>query len=231
MFPSLPAHVQEELASLAERLGRPIARTLDLPIGHYWSPRFGSLGASPAALRVALAKPARTAEVWLVVRRPNGRLLVSTKPFYPLGVFRLMTGGVEPGETVHAALLRETLEETGLQTEVRRFLAAFAYRSATTLAAGIDEPIFYTYAFLLDEHERISGYREIELPELPAIADSLDALANVSPDVLASQEGADPWLAPQEWWDWGRFRAPAHRAVHEALTPLPRSFAAEPGRG
>ena len=164
----------------------------------------------------------------MVVRRPSGRLLVSTKAFYPLGVYRLMTGGVEAGETVHAALLRETLEETGLQTEVRRFLAALAYRTAATLAAGSAEPVFYTYAFLLDEvggtlgaldeHERIEAYREIETDDLPALAAALDGLAITAPDVLAAHPGADPALDPRGWWDWGRFRAVVHRAVHEALS-------------
>lgn len=229
MFASLPDDVRHELAALAVRYGHPVSRTVDLEIGRYWSPRFGSLGESPAALRAALATPARTAEVCLVVRRPNGRLLVSTKAFYPLGVFRLMTGGVEAGETVHGALLRETLEETGLQTDVRRFLAALAYRTVPALAAGIAEPVFFTYAFLLDEtggtlgaldeQERIEAYCEIAVDDLPALADALDRLAATESAALAAHPGADPSLDPREWWDWGRFRAVAHRAVHDALAP------------
>jgi 8-oxo-dGTP pyrophosphatase MutT (NUDIX family) len=228
MFASLPEHVQRELAALAGRFGAPLVRTVDLEIGQYWTPRLGSIDASPAALQAALARPGRTSEVCMVVRRPSGRLLVSTKAFYPRGVYRLMTGGVEAGETVHAALLRETLEETGLQTEVRRFLAALAYRTATTVAAGIAAPVFYTYAFLLDEvggtlgaldeNERIEAYREIETDDLPHLAAALDGLADTAPDDLAAHPGADPALDPRGWWDWGRFRAVVHCAAHEALS-------------
>jgi len=46
-------------------------------------------------------------EVCLVVCRPNGKLLTFTKTFYPPGVYRLLTGGVEPGESVLDVLRRE----------------------------------------------------------------------------------------------------------------------------
>ena len=107
----------------------------------------------------------------------------------------------------------ETIEETSLQTQVRRFLAALAYRTTTTLEAGIEHPVFYTYAFVvdetggtlgaLDEHERIEAYREIAVDDLPALADALDGLADADPDLLTSRPGADLQLDPRIWSDWG----------------------------
>src|SRR5258706_8266241 len=84
----------------------------------------------------------------MVVRRPNGKLLLSIKPFYPRGAYRLPTGGIHPGEPVFDALARETHEETGLRTEVRRFLAQIAYRGTEAPDAA---PLFHTFAFLLEE--------------------------------------------------------------------------------
>ena len=84
----------------------------------------------------------------MVVRRPNGKVLVAIKTFYPRGAYRLPTGGIHHGERVLDALLRETHEETGLDTAVRRFLATISYRGRSTPNAA---PLFHTFAFLLDE--------------------------------------------------------------------------------
>jgi 8-oxo-dGTP pyrophosphatase MutT (NUDIX family) len=155
----------------------------------------------------------RYGEVLMAVRRPNGKLLVAIKTFYPRGAYRLPTGGIHHGERVHDALLRETREETGLDTSVRRFLAVIAYRGRSS---PTEAPLFHTFAFLLDElggrlgtldaDEQIEAWRELALPELRAQAAVLERL---STDGTRSIGGS--------WADWGRFRAIAHRAVADAL--------------
>ncbi|PZW24014.1 NUDIX domain-containing protein, partial [Thermosporothrix hazakensis] len=65
----------------------------------------------------------------MAIRRPHDRLLTFTKTFYPQGVYRLLTGGVEFHETVLEALHREVYEETGLQASVERFLACISYHA------------------------------------------------------------------------------------------------------
>lgn len=156
-------------------------------------------------------KSDRVGEVCMVVRRPNGKILVSIKSIYPRGAFRLPTGGVGPGESVLAALFRETHEETGLSVRLKRFLALISYHSPDAPA----RPVFHTFAFLLeerggtlgslDEHEQIEEYREIDASELPTLADRLDSLGDAGRGSVGS------------WGDWGRFRAVVHRTVHEAL--------------
>jgi 8-oxo-dGTP pyrophosphatase MutT (NUDIX family) len=156
-----------------------------------------------------IKRPDRVGEVCMVIRRPSGRILVSTKTFYPPGAYRLPTGGIDVGESIEAALTREAHEETGLVTEVRRFLAAISYSAASG-------HIFHTFAFLLDEkggtlgpldpHERILDYREVEPAELNSLADRLGSLGSEhSPDIVG------------DWADWGRFRAVVHRTVAQAL--------------
>src|SRR2546427_9724952 len=88
----------------------------------------------------------------MVIRRPNGNVLLAIKTFYPRNAYRLPTGGVRHGERILDALLRETAEETGLETVVRRFLAHVTYRgTAASLGAPPSAPLFNTFAFLLDE--------------------------------------------------------------------------------
>lgn len=198
----LAGEVRRELAELAERYGTPRRVSAHIP-GGFFDP---------------IKRPDRFGEVCMVVRRPGGAVLLTTKDFYPRGAFRLPTGGIAHGEGILDALLRETHEETGLSVEVRRFLAWIDYRPVPGPPEAEPSPtLFHTFAFLLDEtggtlgsldpHERIAAYREVDPSELPRVADALDAVASeLSPDI----EG--------DWADWGRFRAVVHRAVHDALT-------------
>jgi NAD+ diphosphatase len=192
----LTGQMRAEMDRVAGGLGTPITR--DVPLDDI---AFDPVG-----------NPSRFAEVCMVVRRPSGNVLLSIKTFYPRGAYRLPTGGIDKDEPILDAVLRETREETGLTVEVRRFLAALTYRDGTH-----GPPVFHTFAFLLDdrigapvtpldEHEQIESYREVPVSELPRVAERLD---RIPPDGAA---GIPNWDA------WGRFRAHAHRAVHEALT-------------
>ena len=155
----------------------------------------------------------RFGEVCMVIRRPNGRLLLSIKTFYPRGAYRLPTGGIHHGERILDALVREAHEETGLELTIRRFLAYIAY---APLSRGSDPPVFHTFAFLLDEiggtlvtideAEQLEDWREITPAELPSIADFLDDLRSSGTQDIGG-----------DWRGWGRFRAVVHRVVHEAL--------------
>lgn len=155
----------------------------------------------------------RYGEVCMVIRRPSGKLLLSIKTFYPRGAYRLPTGGIHHGEGVFASLERETFEETGLETVVRRFLARIAYRPLSD-AAG--PPVFHTFAFLLDETggtlhscdptERIEDWREIAPSELGEAAAALEAIRTQGTEDIGG-----------DWGAWGRFRAVVHRTVAEVL--------------
>ena len=155
----------------------------------------------------------RYGEVLMAVRRPNGKVLVAIKTFYPRGAYRLPTGGIHHGERVLDALLRETREETGLDTYVRRFLATIAYRGRSSPTAP---PLFHTFAFLLDElggalgaldkDEQIEDWREMTPAELRTQADVLERLTTEGTRGIGGS-----------WAEWGRFRAVAHRAVADAL--------------
>lgn len=192
----LTAQQREEIAALAARYGEPLYEEATI------SPGF----ADP------VRKPDRAGEVCMVIRRPAGTLLLSTKTFYPPGAYRLPTGGIAVGEGIEAALRRESHEETGLETVLRRFLAVISYR-----ARGEPAPCFHTFAFLLDEtggtlgsldpDEEILDYREVAPAELPTVADALSAIASSPGDRIAG-----------DWRDWGRFRAAVHRVVHQALS-------------
>jgi 8-oxo-dGTP pyrophosphatase MutT (NUDIX family) len=199
MFRSLPPAVQHELEHLAQSYGQPLVRVVELTNNYRFDP---------------LNKTDRYGEVCMVVLRPNGHLLTMTKVFYPRGVSRLPTGGIHQGEDILAALLRETYEETGLEVEVRRFLAAVAYRLSGDSVETL--PVFYTFAFLLyevggtlgtlDESERVEAFFEVEPGSLRSVAERLEQVETTYSEEIDGQ-----------WRDWGCFRAVIHRVVGEAF--------------
>ena len=193
-----PRWAAGELASLAAQYGEPlISVTRDPDAAEYLA---------------TINTRRRPGEVCMVVRRPSGKLLLATKDIYPAGVYRLLTGGIHRAESIFAALLRETEEETSLQVELRRFLAVARYQTPDA-----PEPDDYaTFAFLLDEvagelhvndpDEGLTDFREIAPADLLDIAEQLDALPHNPSANLRSSYRA-----------WGRYRAPVHRLVWQAL--------------
>ena len=187
-----------ELAELAEAYGAP--RQLDAAITPFFDP---------------VQRPDRFGEVCMVVRRLSGNVLLSIKTFYPRGAYRLPTGGIHHGERILDALVRETAEETGLETQVRRFLAAIAYHDAS---APSRPPLFHTFAFLLDEvsgiletrdtDEQIEDWIEVAPSSLDDAADRLERVTTAYSEEIGGK-----------WSDWGHFRAIVHRVVREALAP------------
>jgi len=181
-----------DISQLAEAYGQPVLRSyvhdVDQTTWDYWR---------------RLTKK-RTSEVVMLLRRPGDLYVVHTKPFYPQGIYRLLSGGLNPNESLYDAALREGYEETGLSVQWDRFLAitrhSFAYQGKTIR--------FVSYLVSLtshqgplqnqDEGEQISGYREVSLSDLGTLANTLE-------------------LLPPDWVEWGRFRAPAHRLAVELL--------------
>lgn len=199
----LDASIVAEVAALAERYGTPRRAAVELEGGSF----------------APLNSRDRFGEVCMVVRRANGRLLTASKTFYPPGAFRLLTGGIKHGESIEAALLRETWEETGLDVAVRRFLAVIEYRLGApreNRANKDGQPSFVTFAFLLDElggtlavqdpDEQLGAFHELAVDDLPAAAHTLAHIGG----------GVDPEIHGS-WSDWGRFRAVVHREVYQAL--------------
>lgn len=203
MYADLLPIFAQEAQTLAERYGAPLVRHVAVCPDVYWTSQTSN----------------RDAEVCMVIRRDDSRILAFTKRFYPAGLYRLFTGGIEYGETILNALLRETHEETGLAVTVHRFLAVVTYSPDDVQSESGAPPRYTTFVFLLDAptgmpvvsdpEEPITGYREIEVADISAIAERLESL----PDVYSSELDCS-------WRDWGRFRAAIHRAVAEALVSV-----------
>jgi len=143
----------------------------------------------------------RRGEVVLAICHGGNKVLLHTKSFYPDGVFRLLSGGIHPDESVENALLREAREETGLDVRIEKFVAVIQYES------GARRHPFASYVFLLSGPGR---------PALPRGKERITAFRSVSANGLRITARALRSL-PTEWRPWGEFRALAHELAASAM--------------
>jgi ADP-ribose pyrophosphatase YjhB (NUDIX family) len=104
-------HVDETvLAPLRARYGEPLPLT--------WE---GEVSAQEHAM--ATYNPQRMHDVTLFILAGE-RLALIRKPHFEEGIWRPPGGGIKPGEPFEQGVLREALEETGLEVELERYLVA-----------------------------------------------------------------------------------------------------------
>ncbi len=143
-------------------------------------------------------------EVVLVVPRPQNKILLHTKSFYPKGVFRLPTGKMKAGEAAIDAFYREFLEELGCSGAIDRKLGVVQHRFVSgSKAAAFDSHVFLSQELAeqpipRDKDEQITGFADVTVSDLLSVAAELRALTH-------------------EWRDWGAFRASVHEFVANRL--------------
>ncbi len=78
----------------------------------------------------------RTDPVVIMLITRGNRVLLGRSPGWPEGMFSLLAGFVEPGETVEAAVRREVAEETGVPVGPVRYLASQPWPFPANLMLG-----------------------------------------------------------------------------------------------
>jgi len=100
----------EMIAGMVERYGSP----------HEKRYRFEVTPAEFQRIRSS-QKHGRNHDVTMYVEK-DGRLIVIAKPFYPEGIYRAPSGGLNPGESFDEGIGREVAEEIGCEIELEKFL-------------------------------------------------------------------------------------------------------------
>jgi 8-oxo-dGTP pyrophosphatase MutT (NUDIX family) len=183
---------RRELEQLAGAYGQPVMRTVEIEGDEYLfaSRRHRSRN--------------RRGEVVMAVGRPGRCVLLHRKSWYEPGVYRLLSGGIDPDEAVEAALARELEEETGLTLGTTHFLGVLDCR----IHYDSREIPFASYVFYLPHTEGvlrlpkgpedISEFQDVPIADLPAVAEDLRHV-------------------PPPRTGWGHWRAIAHDFVHEMV--------------
>ncbi len=93
----------------------------------------------------ASQKKGRSHDVTLFIRKDD-RFIVIAKHFYPRGLYRAPSGGINPGEDFVEGATREALEETGCRVELVRYIL----RSEVEFYCGSEAVAWTSYVFLAD---------------------------------------------------------------------------------
>jgi NAD+ diphosphatase len=124
----------------------------------------------------------RTDPVVIMLITRGDRVLLGRQPFWPEGMHSLLAGFVEPGETLEAAVRRETSEEAGIPVGRVHYLASQPWPFPASLMIGcageaLDDVI------TLDEKELESA---LWVPR----AEIAEALAGRHPSIAPARPGA-----------------------------------------
>lgn len=112
---------------------------------------------------------------------------------YPEGVFRIPTGGINYGEDIKQAVIREVKEELGVKANITSFEGVIKW----TFSHRKKHVNFYSYLFIL-EYE--SGALLVDALE--------DEVSEVKLCTRKELNGISNYLLTLQsfWDDWGRFR-------------------------
>jgi NAD+ diphosphatase len=79
----------------------------------------------------------RSDPVVIMLVTHGNKALLGRSPGWPEGMFSLLAGFVEPGETLENAVRREVFEETGIHVEKPRYLASQPWPFPASLMVGM----------------------------------------------------------------------------------------------
>lgn len=128
----------------------------------------------------------RTDPVVIMLILSGNSVLLGRAPFWPEGMYSLLAGFMEPGESIEAAVRRETVEETGIRIGQVDYLSSQPWPFPTSLMIGCRG------AALTREIHR----DPVELQ---------DALWVTREEVLAAMDGSNAALRPARQGSIARF--------------------------
>lgn len=152
----------------------------------------------------------RDRHVLILVRDGNGKYLLGGKNEYPLGLVRMLGGGVDKDENVRIAAMRELVEELNVQV-TDQDLAEIARIDTHAVDEDGHEYSLMTYLYyfqLTDEEysagDDVSDIVALDLEDLSKLADKYES---IPADLKSEDEGF-------YWEDYGKVYGPIHRIAY-----------------
>ncbi|MEM8571597.1 MAG: NAD(+) diphosphatase [Pseudomonadota bacterium] len=127
--------------------------------------------------------------IMLVVKGNN--VLLGRSPAWPDGMYSLLAGFVEPGETIEAAVRRETFEETGIRVGNVKYLSSQPWPFPSSLMIGCYADAIST-EICLDPHE-------LENAIWLSREDALRALSGGLPEIRPARRGSIARFLIEHW--------------------------------
>ncbi|MDB5541175.1 MAG: pyrophosphatase [Devosia sp.] len=133
----------------------------------------------------------RTDPVVIMAVTRDDRLLLGRSPSWPERMYSLLAGFVEPGETIEAAVRRETLEESAIKVGPVRYVAAQPWPFPMSLMFGCHGEAL-SEAITVDPVE-LSDARWVTRSEV------LEILAGTHPEINRPRRGAIAGALIEAW--------------------------------
>ncbi|MBI1170847.1 NAD(+) diphosphatase [bacterium] len=133
----------------------------------------------------------RTDPVVIMLITRGNRLLLGRGPTWPEGMYSLLAGFVEPGETIEAAVRREVFEESGIRVGQVDYLASQPWPFPASLMLGCRGEALND-EIILDPNE-LQDARWVTREEL------LSAFAGTHPEIKPSRRGAIAQFIMSHW--------------------------------
>lgn len=133
----------------------------------------------------------RTDPVVIMLITHGNAVLMGRSPGWPDGMYSLLAGFVEPGETLEAAVRREVFEESGVQVGAVRYLASQPWPFPASLMFGCAGEALST--------EIDIDPVEIEDAMWISREEMMDIFAGEHPKILPARKGAIAHFLLQNW--------------------------------
>jgi len=133
----------------------------------------------------------RTDPVVIMLVTHGNKTLLGRSPGWPEGMYSCLAGFVEPGETLEAAVRRETFEEAGVRVGEVRYLASQPWAFPSSLMMGM-HGLAETTEITLDPLE-LEDARWVTREEVA------DAAAGLRPGLLPARKGAIAHFLLHNW--------------------------------
>jgi NAD+ diphosphatase len=133
----------------------------------------------------------RTDPVVIMLVTHGNDVLLGRSPGWPEGMFSLLAGFVEPGETLEAAVRREVMEETGVRVGAVGYLASQPWPFPSSLMLGCRGEAL--------SREITIDPSEIESARWVSREDIVAALAGQHPEIRPARKGAIAQFLLSHW--------------------------------
>ncbi len=122
----------------------------------------------------------------IVLIEDGPRILMTRQPRFPAGMYGLVAGFVEPGETLEACVARETREETGIEIDDIQYFGSQPWPFPHQIMVG-----FFA--------RRVGGELVVDRTELEDAAFfDRETMPNLPPTLSIARKLIDVWLARQQ---------------------------------
>src|SRR5690606_34580617 len=135
------------------------------------------------------------------LKSPEGKYILGAKPqYYPKGIYRLLGGGIDAGETIQGAVIREIKEETNSEISAEHIEPIATINVTAEDGSGNN---YSTVIELVYINDAISDYEETD-----EIGSFLELNDDEFKDMIAAYEGlTNDSQNEMNWGDYGKIYA------------------------